>query len=53
MDQIAILILTVPVMLPHIRELAFDSVWFGVLVIVIAFLAAFPAITLWLPSILQ
>jgi C4-dicarboxylate transporter, DctM subunit len=36
MDQIAILILTVPVMLPVIKALGFDPVWFGVLVIVIA-----------------
>lgn len=36
MDQIAILILTVPVMLPVVKALGFDPVWFGVLVIVIA-----------------
>ncbi|MGE0314445.1 MAG: TRAP transporter large permease [Lautropia sp.] len=36
MDQIAILILTVPVVLPVIVSLGFDPVWFGVLVIVIA-----------------
>ncbi|OWU85888.1 C4-dicarboxylate ABC transporter permease [Oceanicola sp. 22II-s10i] len=96
MDQIAILILTVPVVLPLILQLGFDPVWFGVLIvvtaevgmvtpplgmnvfvvarytrrpvgeifrgvaphvwahlIVIAILAAFPAITLWLPSTMQ
>lgn len=36
MDQIAILILTVPVMLPVITQLGFDPVWFGVVVIVTA-----------------
>ena len=36
MDQIAILILTVPVTLPLIVGLGFDPVWFGVLVIVTA-----------------
>ena len=36
MDQVAILILTVPVMLPVIKALGFDPVWFGVLVIVVA-----------------
>ena len=36
MDQAAILILTVPVVLPVIRELGFDPVWFGVLVVVTA-----------------
>lgn len=36
MDQIAILILTVPVMLPLITTLGFDPVWFGVIVIVTA-----------------
>lgn len=36
MDQIAILILTVPVVLPVIMALGFDPVWFGVIVIVIA-----------------
>lgn len=36
MDQIAILILTVPVMLPVIVALGFDPIWFGVLVVVIA-----------------
>lgn len=36
MDQIAILILTVPVILPLVRELGFDPVWFGVIVVVTA-----------------
>lgn len=96
MDQIAILILTVPVVLPLVISLGFDPVWFGVIIvvtaevgmvtpplgmnvfvvarytrrplgelfrgvmphvwahlIVIALLAAFPAIILWLPSTMQ
>ncbi len=96
MEQIAILILTVPVTLPLILQLQFDPVWFGVLIVVtaevgmvtpplgmnvfvvarytrrplgelfsgviphvwahliaIAILAAFPAITLWLPSTMR
>lgn len=36
MDQVAILILTIPVVLPVIKTLGFDPVWFGVLVIVTA-----------------
>jgi tripartite ATP-independent transporter DctM subunit len=36
MDQIAILILTVPVVLPVVVALGFDPVWFGVIVIVTA-----------------
>lgn len=36
LDQIAILILTVPVMLPLVKALGFDPVWFGVIVIVTA-----------------
>ena len=36
MDQIAILILTVPIVLPLIKALGFDPVWFGVIVIVMA-----------------
>jgi C4-dicarboxylate transporter DctM subunit len=36
MDQIAILILTVPVVLPLIKVLGFDPIWFGVIVIVTA-----------------
>lgn len=36
MDQIAILILTVPVVLPVIKQLGFDPIWFGVIVIVTA-----------------
>ena len=36
MDQIAILILTVPVVLPVVKALGFDPVWFGVIVIVVA-----------------
>lgn len=36
MDQIAILILTVPVVLPLIIALGFDPVWFGVIIIVTA-----------------
>jgi len=36
MDQIAILILTVPVMLPIIMQLGYDPVWFGVMVVVTA-----------------
>ena len=36
MDQVAILILTVPVMLPVVVALGFDPIWFGVIVIVLA-----------------
>lgn len=36
MDQIAILILTVPVVLPVVVALGFDPVWFGVIVVVTA-----------------
>ncbi len=36
MDQLAILILTVPIMVPAITGLGFDEVWFGVLVVVAA-----------------
>lgn len=36
MDQIAILILTVPVMLPVVVQLGFDPIWFGVIVVVTA-----------------
>lgn len=36
MDQIAILILTVPVVLPVVTALGFDPVWFGVIVVVTA-----------------
>ncbi len=36
MDQIAILVLTVPVALPVVQALGFDPVWFGVIVIVLA-----------------
>ncbi len=36
MDQIAILILTVPIVLPVILVLGYDPIWFGVIVIVIA-----------------
>jgi C4-dicarboxylate transporter DctM subunit len=36
MDQIAILVLTVPVALPVVTALGFDPVWFGVIVIVLA-----------------
>jgi len=96
MDQIAILILTVPVVLPLVYQLGFDPIWFGVLIVVtaevgmvtppmgmnvfvvarytrrpleeifrgvmphvwahlliIALLAAFPGIILWLPATMQ
>jgi tripartite ATP-independent transporter DctM subunit len=36
MDQVAILILTVPVILPVMQALGFDPVWFGVIVILMA-----------------
>lgn len=36
MDQVAILILTVPIMLPVILALGYDPVWFGVIVIIVA-----------------
>lgn len=36
MDQIAILILTVPIVLPLVKSLGFDPVWFGVIIIVTA-----------------
>ena len=36
MDQIAILVLTVPVVIPLIKTLGFDPIWFGVIKIVTA-----------------
>jgi tripartite ATP-independent transporter DctM subunit len=36
MDQIAILVLTVPIVIPIIRSLGFDPIWFGVIKIVTA-----------------
>ena len=36
LDQIAILILTVPVVLPVMKALGFDPMWFGIVVIVMA-----------------
>lgn len=36
MDQIAILVLTVPIVLPLIKSLGFDPLWFGVIMIVTA-----------------
>lgn len=36
MDQIAILVLTVPIVLPLVTALNFDPIWFGVIVIVTA-----------------
>lgn len=36
MDQVAILILTVPIVLPLIKSLGFDPIWFGVVKIVTA-----------------
>jgi TRAP-type C4-dicarboxylate transport system permease large subunit len=36
MDQVAILVLTVPIVLPLVKSLGFDPIWFGVLKIVTA-----------------
>ena len=36
MDQIAILVLTVPIVVPLIKSLGFDPLWFGIIVIVTA-----------------
>ena len=36
MDQIAILVLTVPVVLPLVKSLGFDPIWFGIIKIVTA-----------------
>ncbi len=36
MDQIAILVLTVPVVLPLVKSLGFDPIWFGIVKIVTA-----------------
>ncbi len=36
MDQIAILVLTVPIVLPLIKTLGFDPIWFGIIKIVTA-----------------
>ncbi|MCG6206957.1 TRAP transporter large permease [Rhodopseudomonas sp. HC1] len=36
MDQIAILVLTVPIVMPLIKSLGFDPIWFGVIKIVTA-----------------
>lgn len=35
MDQIAILALTIPVMLPVIESLGFDPIWFGIMVVLL------------------
>lgn len=36
MDQVAILILTIPVLLPLVKMLGFDPVWFGVIFVIVA-----------------
>lgn len=36
MDQVAILVLTVPVVVPLVGSLGFDQIWFGVIIIVTA-----------------
>lgn len=36
MDQMAILVLTVPVVLPIVKSLGFDPIWYGVLLVVTA-----------------
>jgi TRAP-type C4-dicarboxylate transport system permease large subunit len=36
MDQLAILVLTVPIVIPLIKTLGFDPIWFGVIKIVTA-----------------
>lgn len=36
LDQVAILLLTVPIMVPLIRQLGFDPVWFGVVLVLTA-----------------
>ncbi|PXY27292.1 TRAP transporter large permease [Prauserella muralis] len=36
LDQIAILALTVPVVLPLVTELGYDPIWFGVLIVLLA-----------------
>jgi len=36
MDQVAILVLTIPIVLPVMKALGFDPIWFGVIVIVMA-----------------
>ncbi len=36
MDQVAILILTVPILLPVIKALGYDPIWFGIITIVMA-----------------
>lgn len=36
LDQVAILILTVPVVLPVVKAMGFDPMWFGIVVIVMA-----------------
>ncbi|MFG3757041.1 TRAP transporter large permease subunit, partial [Klebsiella pneumoniae] len=33
MDQIAILVLTVPIVIPLIKTLGFDPIWFGVIIV--------------------
>lgn len=36
MDQLAIMILTVPIMLPIIKSLGYDPIWFGVVIVLLA-----------------
>jgi TRAP-type C4-dicarboxylate transport system permease large subunit len=39
LDALAMIVLTVPILLPVIIELGFDPIWFGVIVVVAAELA--------------
>jgi len=36
MDALAMIILTVPIVFPVIRELGFDPIWFGIIVVMVA-----------------
>jgi len=36
LDQLSILILTIPITLPVITQLGFDPIWFGILVVLLA-----------------
>ena len=36
LDQLSILILTIPIVLPVIKSLGFDPIWFGIIVILLA-----------------
>lgn len=50
MEELSMVVTTIPIFLPLLKMLGVDLVWFGAIVLTLILVIAFPQIALWLPD---